>query len=84
MSSFFKVKLQLPGLAILALLQFEQSMPAIAEVVVQPSGAVQSALVEKRDAETLRKDGEALIYVPDPSLRNVTAGVDLLQQSAGM
>ena len=82
MSSFFKVKLQLPGLAILALLQFEQSMPAIAEVVVQPSGAVQSALVEKRDAETLRKDGEALIYVPDPSLRNVTAGVDLLQQSA--
>ena len=82
MSSFFKVKLQLPGLAILALLQFEQSMPAIAEVVVQPSGAAQSALVEKRDAETLRKDGEALIYVPDPSLRNVTAGVDLLQQSA--
>jgi len=81
MSSFFKVKLQLPGLAILALLQFEQSMPAIAEVVVQPGGAAQSALVEKRDAETLRKDGEALIYVPDPSLRNVTAGVDLLQQS---
>ena len=55
---------------------------AMAETVIQPSGAAQVAQGEKSDPEALQKAGEALVYASDPALRNVAGGMALLEKSA--
>lgn len=82
MKSLSFVKHQVLCVAIVALLQVNIPIFATAEVVIQPSGAAQLAVIEKIDPEVLRKDGEALVYAIDPTLRNVDKGMDFLEQSA--
>lgn len=68
--------------ATVALLQVSLVSLATAETVIQPSGAAQVAQGEKSDPEALQKAGEALVYAPDPALRNVAGGMALLEKSA--
>ncbi|MEO5661066.1 MAG: hypothetical protein ABIQ90_14920 [Polaromonas sp.] len=82
MKAFFTVKQNLLSVAIVALLHVNLPTFVKAEVVIQPSGAAQVALVEKIDPEVLRTEGEALVYAIDPALRDVGNGMDLLEQSA--
>ena len=67
---------RLGGIAVIFLLF---ALPAIAESKIQLKGGT---LPDGADSEAVRAEGETLIYATDPAVKNVEAGIALLEKSA--